>query len=71
MAELVPLLEKRGHTLVETGGGNCLGPAFPGLIVKAGYWRWPERNLSGHAIDFLVQVVGVSFHEAMRELTGA
>lgn len=71
MAELASLLEKRGHTLVETGGGNCSVPAFPGLIVKDSYWRWPERNQSGNAIDFLIQVVGVSFHEAMRELTGS
>ena len=71
LAPLVPLLEKRGHKLVETGGGNCLVPAFPGLIVKDSYWRWPDRNLSGNAIDFLVQVLGLSFHEAMRELTGS
>ena len=43
--------------------------AFPGLIVKDSYWRWPERDLSGNAIDFLVQVLGRSFHDAMRELT--
>jgi hypothetical protein len=68
MAGLVPLLEKCGHKLVETGGGNFLVPAFPGLIVKDSYWRWPERNLSGNAIDFLVQVLGLSFHDAMREI---
>lgn len=37
--------------------------------VKDSYWRWPERDLSGNAIDFLVQVLGRSFHDAMRELT--
>ncbi len=55
--------------LVETGGGNFLVPAFPGLIVKDSYWRWPERNQSGNAIDFLVQVLGRSFHDAMTEIT--
>ncbi|MDP2138630.1 MAG: hypothetical protein Q8J74_12350 [Candidatus Didemnitutus sp.] len=69
MADLAKLLEKRGHRLVETGGGNCLVPAFPGLIVKASYWRWPERNSSGNAIDFLVQVLGRSFHDTMTEIT--
>jgi hypothetical protein len=69
MADLAPLLEKRGHKLVETGGGNFLVPAFPGLIVKDSYWRWPERNQSGNAIDFLVQVLGRSFHDAMTEIT--
>ena len=67
-AGLASLLEKRGHQLVETGGGNFLVPAFPGLIVKDSYWRWPERNQSGNAIDFLVQVLGRPFHEAMREI---
>jgi len=31
--------------------------AFPGLIVKDNYWRWPQRNLAGNAIDFFVQVL--------------
>ncbi len=69
LAPLVPLLEKRGLHLVETGGGNFQLSAFPGLVVKDSYWRWPERELGGNAIDFLVQVLGRSFHDAMRELT--
>ena len=32
-------------------------PSFKGLIVKDFYWRWPERNLAGNAIDFLVGLV--------------
>jgi hypothetical protein len=39
--------------------------------VKDSYWRWPERNLAGNAIDFHVQVLGLSFHDAMRQITGA
>ena len=60
---------RHAEHLVEQGGGNFLVPAFPGLIVKDSYWRWPERNVSGNAIDFLVQVFGLSFHAAMTELT--
>jgi hypothetical protein len=30
------------------------------------YWRWLDRNLAGNAIDFHVQVLGLSFHGAMR-----
>jgi hypothetical protein len=71
LTPLWPLLEKRGLQLVETGGGNFQLAAFPGLIVKDSYWRWPERELGGNAIDFLVQVLGCSFHDAMRELTGS
>jgi hypothetical protein len=40
------------------------------LIVKDSYWRCPERNLAGNAIDFCVQVLGLSFHDAMRQITG-
>ncbi len=48
---------------------NYLVTDYPGLIVKDSYWRWPERNLSGNAIDFFVQVAGMSFHDAMCEIT--
>jgi hypothetical protein len=37
---------------------------------QGGYWRWPERNLAGNAIDFHIQVLGLSFHDAMRQITG-
>ena len=33
------------------------------------YWGWPERHLAGNAIDFFVQVLGLSFSEAMRQIT--
>ena len=69
LASLVPLLEKRGLQLVERDAGNFNLPAFPGLIVKDSYWRWPERNLAGNAIDFHVQVLGLSFHDAMTAIT--
>jgi hypothetical protein len=35
------------------------------------YWRWPERNLSGNTIDFLVQILGLSFHDAMTKITAS
>ena len=57
--------------LVEQAAGNYLLPAYPGLIVKDSYWRWPERNLAGNAIDFFVRVLGLSFHDAMRQITEA
>ena len=69
-APLLPLLQKRGLQLVEGHAGNFQLPAFPGLIVKESYWRWPERNMAGNAIDFFVQVLATSFHDAMREITG-
>ena len=69
-AAVVPLLQKRGLQLVAQEAGNFIVPAFPGLIVKDSYWRWPERNLAGNAIDFCVHVLGLSFHDAMRLITG-
>ena len=71
MAPLVPLLEKRGLQLVETGGGNFLLSAFPGLIIKDSYWRWPEQGLGGNSIDFFVQVLRLSFHDAMKTITAS
>ncbi len=70
MALLVPLLQKRGLQLIEKEAGNFQLSAFPGLIVKESYWRWPERNLDGNAIDFFVHVLGLSFHDAMRQIIG-
>ena len=71
LAPLRPVLQKRGLALVETGGGNFAVRTHPGLIVKDSYWRWPERNLQGNAIDFCTQVLRLSFHQAMRELTAS
>ena len=70
LAPLAPLLQKRGLQLVEREADNFTLSDYPGLIVKDGYWRWPERNLAGNAIDFHVQVLGLSFHDAMRQITG-
>ncbi len=69
LVPLAPLLQKRGLQLLEQGGGNFLLPAFPGLIIKDSYWRWPQRDQAGNAIDFCVQVLRMSFHDAMRQIT--
>lgn len=71
LAPLVPLLQKRGLQVIEREAGNFELPAFKGLLVKDSYWRWPERNFAGNAIDFCVHVLGLSFHDAMYEITGA
>ena len=69
LAPLVGLLQKRGLQLLAREAGNFILPAYPGLIVKDSYWRWPQRNLSGNAIDFFMRVLGLSFHEAMCQIT--
>ena len=69
LAPLPPLLPKRGIQILPRETSNFILPAYPGLIVKDSYWRWPERNLAGNAIDFFMRVLGLSFHDAMRQIT--
>ena len=68
--ELEPLLTRRGFLLHERGGGNAELAQCPGLLLKASYWRWPQRNLAGNTFDFYVKVLGASFNEAMKEILG-
>ena len=69
LAPLRPLLQKRRLELRQHPSDNWELPTYPGLIVKDSYWRWPQRHLAGNTIDFFVQVLGLSFHHAMREIT--
>ncbi len=69
LAPLAPLLQSQGLETVPHQAGNLLLPAYPGLIVKDNYWRWPERDLAGNTIDFCMRVLGWSFHQAMRDIT--
>ncbi|HEY5914332.1 MAG TPA: hypothetical protein VJA21_27400 [Verrucomicrobiae bacterium] len=70
LTPLLPLLQKRGLELIELPAGNFALVAYPGLLVKDGYWRWPQRDLAGNAIDFFMRVLGLSFHDAMRQIIG-
>ena len=70
LAPLAPLLQKRGLPLIERPAGNFELAAYQGLLLKDSFWRWPQRNLAGNAIDFFVRVLGLSFHDAMRQITG-
>ena len=65
LASLVGLLQKRGLQLVAREAGNFILPAYPGLIVKDSYWRWPQRDQAGNTIDFFIQVLGLSFVSVM------
>ena len=71
MAPLAPLLQRRGLPLIERPADNFELATHPGLLIKDSYWRWPQRNQAGNAIDFCVQVLGLSFHDAMRQITGS
>ena len=75
-------MEKRALVLRDRSGGNLEVEPYKGLLVKASYWRWPQRELAGNAIDFYMIVLGLpalrsspseggTFHEAMKEITDA
>ena len=70
-AQLAPLLVKRGLVLTELPADNYSISAFPSLIVKESYWRWPERDLAGNTIDFFVKILGLSFHDAMKAIVAS
>ncbi len=68
-ASLVPLLQRRGLQLLERKAQNYELAAYPDLTVKDSYWRGSPRSLARQTIDFFVQVLGLSFHDTMREIT--
>ena len=65
----LPCSKNSGLQLIELPAGNFELAAYPGLLIKDSYWRWPERNLAGNAIDFFMQVLGLTFNDAMRQIT--
>ena len=64
------MLSARGMALKPLAAGNHLVVDHGDLVVKHGYWRWPERELQGNAIDFFMAVEGRTFHQAMEILSG-
>ena len=69
MLPILPFLQRRGLGVQERETGNYEVTKYPGLLVKDSYWRWPEREMAGNTIDLCVKVLGLSFHDAMAELT--
>ncbi len=67
-AELPPLLRRYGRRLHPSGADNFHVEQYAGLIVKRSFWRWPERNMQGNAIDLFINVLGMSFNDAMRQI---
>jgi hypothetical protein len=71
MAPLLPLLNQCGIHAFPLSAGNWELADYKGLLVKDSYWRWPEHNKAGNAIDFFTQVLGLSFNDAMRRIIGS
>lgn len=68
-ASLPELLSARGFHLRETGAENYHVHEHPGIIVKRSFWREVDSGRAGNAIDFLVEVLGMTFHQAMQEIS--
>ncbi len=68
-ASLPELLRARGLHLSEAGAENYHIGEHPGIIVKDCFWRDPDTERAGNAIDFFVAVLGLSFAQAMEEIS--
>ncbi len=70
LTPLLPLLQKRGLQLLEQGGAISSCPPFPAWSLKTAIGAGPRRARAGNTIDFFVQVLGLSFHQAMQQISG-
>ena len=70
-SSLQPVLEKLGYRLEPRTHDNyaITGQRCGEIIIKDHYWHCPDTGLAGNAIDFLMQIRGATFHEAMQQLT--
>ena len=63
---LKPVLEELGYQLIAQRNGNYLvRHLLAEIVVKDHYWVCKEDRSAGNAIDFLVDVQGMSFSQAM------
>ena len=61
------LLIKGSYWRWTRGISGARQPSVDGAVIPR---VWPERELAGNAIDFFVKILGLSFNDAMREITG-
>ena len=66
---LPELLCAKGFDLQELGAGNYRIRQHPGIIVKQCFWRSADDDRAGNAIDFFISVLGMSFAQAMEQIT--
>lgn len=67
-ADLVTYLSACGFRLRRDGRGQYRVPGHGGLIVSRNRWYWHSRQKGGNALDFLVDVLGLPFAEAVEAL---
>ena len=67
---LHPLLKQMGYPMQALQNGNWKVYDLPmEVVVKETYWVCPTSGRGGNAIDLLTHVIGMSFGEAMNQLT--
>ena len=76
-ADLAPILANRGYHLHPLKNDNFgivpsteHSTALAGLVVKRNFWTWPDHEMAGNTIDFLMKVEKLTFHQAMEVITG-
>jgi hypothetical protein len=68
---LTYLQQYEPHELVKLDGGNYCTREHDSLKISNGKWYWFSRGIGGRtALDYLVKVKGMSFPDAVRQLTG-
>lgn len=68
-ASLPELLNTRGLHLQATAAENYRIREHPGIVVKRSFWSDTDSDRAGNAIDFFIYVLGMSFNQAMEEIT--
>jgi len=75
-ADLAAILTGRGYRLQPLKNGNfSVAPdtehpaTLAGLVVKRNFWTWPDYEMAGNTIDFLVKIEKLSFQQAMEIIT--
>lgn len=67
--DLAAFLRSQGEKLIKSGHEYRL-KAHDSLTIRGNKWFWHSRNKGGYPIDFVMEVYGKTFSEAMRMLTG-
>jgi len=66
---LKPLLDQIGYKMVPMSHDNWkVYGLSQEIVIKQNYWYSPDDRTGGNAIDLLVNVIGMSFSEAMATL---
>ena len=68
---LTYLQQYEPNELVKLDGGNYCTREHDSLKISNGKWHWFSRGIGGRtALDYLVKVKGMSFPDAVHQLTG-